>query len=431
MGKQIGKEMRKSFFALAGILVAALIAAIWLWPRDRRREDTNGPSFRPSKFIVLMGAVGRTKALATRIHSIALSRDNKLLVSSGDSNLRTPPCLWDLSTGNRVRTFSGPDDVISLSFNSNSNWLAIGGVDAATLHVVRTGDRLREFPGARGLVCFSEDGKMFVTAAHDHAALLWNSETGERIGKFPVSNGPVVDAAFSKDGRWLATGGFDKSARLWEVTTGKLIRVFRGHSDIVCSVAVLTDGNQLLTASNDGTCRLWNTTTGKTIREFRGHSARIDSAIVSMDQRILLTAGADNTARLWDLETGNETQVFHHGGGVNCLALTSDNGILVTSSVERVIRLWKTATGEEICRIITFDDDTWVVFDSEGRFDGSREGNIPSLKCLVNNKVYPLSHAKEGYYQPGLLARHMGFNQQPLRKVDRIEVVLYALGEYP
>jgi hypothetical protein len=71
-----------------------------------------------------------------------------------------------------------------------------------------------------------------------------------------------------------------------------------------------------------------------------------------------------------------------------------------------------------LCRLITFSDGTWPVMDEAGRYDSTNSGDIEWLHGVAGNEVIPLKQLKEERYDPGLLAKYMGFNAEPPRKLE-------------
>ena len=71
------------------------------------------------------------------------------------------------------------------------------------------------------------------------------------------------------------------------------------------------------------------------------------------------------------------------------------------------MRVWGTA-GRELCRLVSFRDGTWAVFDAAGRFDAANDGNVDGLHWVIGNKSYPLRQFKDRFYDPGLLAKYLG-----------------------
>ena len=71
----------------------------------------------------------------------------------------------------------------------------------------------------------------------------------------------------------------------------------------------------------------------------------------------------------------------------------------------------------ELCRLVSFDKGEWAVVDPVGRYDASNGGDVEGLHWVVGNEPIALNQLKERYYDPGLLAKHLGFNKEPLRDV--------------
>ncbi len=221
------------------------------------------------------------------------------------------------------------------------------------------------------------------------------------------------------DGRRALTGSSDNTARLWDLETGKELRRLVGHTSVVTSVAVLPDGRRALTGSWDHTARLWDLETGQELRSLVGHSAVVSSVAVLADGRRALTGSDDNTARLWDLETGKELRsLVGHTNDVMCVAALPDSRRALTGSADNTARLWDLEEGRELCSLISFNDGTWAVTDPEGRYDASNDGDVEGLHWVVGMEPIALKQLKARYYDPGLLAKHMGFNKEPLRRVD-------------
>ena len=60
---------------------------------------------------------------------------------------------------------------------------------------------------------------------------------------------------------------------------------------------------------------------------------------------------------------------------------------------------------------------TWGVFDPDGRFDASNDGNCEKLHWVLGNETLPLRQFRDRAYDPGLLAKHLGFHKELPRKL--------------
>jgi hypothetical protein len=105
---------------------------------------------------------------------------------------------------------------------------------------------------------------------------------------------------------------------------------------------------------------------------------------------------------------------------VTSVAFSPDGKRLLTGSADDTLRLWDAQTGRELCTMVSFADSTWAVFDRDGRFDGSNEGNLQSMHWVRGFQTIPLIRLRDRFYEPGLLAKHMGLDRKALRQVPAL-----------
>ncbi len=414
-----GKEVRRFTGHKDGVVSAA-------FSRDGKQVLTGGNDDIARLWDAATGKeIRRFNGDSRWIFSAAFSPDGmRMLTVSNDRYV-----LWDLVTGKALRFTRHTDKQLSVAFAPDGMQMLTGSFDGtARLWNLVTGKGNRIFHGGHSCpvrtVAISPDGKHVLTGsletgAEEQTALLWDVATGKQIGKLKGHESDVWSAAFSPDGKQTLTGALDDTARLWDIATGKEIRRFTGHTNSVLSVAFSADGKQVLTASTDHTARLWDTATGKEIRQFTGHTGELFCAVYSPNGKQVLTASSDRTARLWDTASGKEIRIFNgHKNQVQAAAFSPDSKYVCTCSADWTTRLWEAATGKEMVQLLIFTDDSWAVVDPEGRYDASNGGDIEGLHWVVGNEPIALSQLKARYYEPGLLAKKLGFNKEPLRRVD-------------
>jgi hypothetical protein len=121
---------------------------------------------------------------------------------------------------------------------------------------------------------------------------------------------------------------------------------------------------------------------------------------------------------VWDLAAGKEARAFRgHTSTVEALAFPADGKWLVSTGDDQTKRFWDVAAGKELCRCMTFRDGTWAAADAAGRFDAAGGGDVPGLLWVIANDPFPLGRFRDRFYDPGLLAKYLGFRRAPLRKV--------------
>jgi WD40 repeat protein len=359
---------------------------------------------------------GRTDALS----SVAFSPDGKrVLTGSRDQTAR----LWDLQTGQQSHTLQGHAGVVSsVAFSPNGKLALTGSHDqTARLWDVQTGKESHSLRGHTDevfCVAFSPDGKLALTGGLDQTARMWDVQAGKQIHDFQGQKGHVFSGCFSPDGKLVLTASTDQTARLWDVKTGELLRTIEAHRNRVLCAAFSPDGKLAITGSLDKTARLWDVKTGEVLRTLEAHRNRVSSAAFSPDGKIVLTGGGDKTARLWDAKTGELLRTLEgHTQVVTSTCFSPDGKFVLTGSGDKTARLWDAETAKELCRLVSFSDGTWAVVDPLGRYDASNGGDVQGLHWVVGLEPIALNQLKERYYDPGLLAKHLGFNKEPLREV--------------
>jgi WD40 repeat protein len=228
--------------------------------------------------------------------------------------------LWDVATGQCLRTFEGQGEMVtSVCLSANGQVAMSVRWDDPLLRLwdVTTGHCLRTLEGHRRnsavtSVCLSEDGRFALSASNDTTSKLWDAATGKCLRTFEGHTSSVNSVCLSMDGRFALSGsGFTRSGakwstetslKLWEVATGRCLHTFEGHTTDVTSVCLSADGHFALSGSYDKTLKLWEVATGRCLRTFEGHTNDVKSVCLSADGRFALSGSNDKTLKLWFLD---------------------------------------------------------------------------------------------------------------------------------
>ena len=238
---------------------------------------------------------------------VSISPDGRWgLSGSFDGRLR----LWDLATGQCVRTFRGHmGEVHSVAISPDGRWGLSGSNDSGS---------------------------------NDNALRLWDLATGQSAQNLDGHIEGIESVTFSPDARWAVSGSLDKTLRLWELATGRCLRTFEGHTEPVTSVSISPDGQWALSGSEDRTLRLWDLATGKCVRTFESHTEEVLSVNISPDGRWALSGGYDQTLRLWELATGECVYTFEGDmWDLASVSITYDWRWVLSGSWDLTLRLWE------------------------------------------------------------------------------------------
>ncbi len=379
---------------------------------------------------VTTGREGATLGgLTSSVANVTVSHDgHRIAWGSNDKTVK----LWDVSTGRDARALAGHTHrVENVAFSPDGRWLASASVDKTVkLWEVATGKAVRTLTGFTSpvsAIAFSPDGRWLATgsghwvisATGDNTVKLWEVATGRNVRTFTGHTHFVNGVAFSPDGRWLASGSWDKTVKLWDLDSGREVRTLAGHARRIRSVVFSPDSRWLASGSWDKTVKLWDLDSGREVYTLPTRSPRGTSTVAfSPDSRWLATGTDGTTVTLWDVATGRAVRTLsgptHFVGSV---AFSPNGKWLVSGGGDHSVRIWDVATGEELCRLISFRDGSWAVVDRAGRFDASNGGDIIGLHWIIEREAIALNQLKERYYDPGMLAKKLGFNPEPLRDV--------------
>ena len=266
-----------------------------------------------------------TKILA-RVWALAISSDGKIL-ATGDTSGEIR--LWRTKDGTEIAICKGHSSwVQSLAFNREGTMFASSDDNTVRLWDLKTGNCLKTFPrhdfpktktsweNSVRSVAFSSDSKTLATGGFAKKIKLWNPENGERLKTLSKAKTKdcIHSIAFSPDGKWLASGSDDKTLRLWDLNTYECVRILEGHEAPVYSVAFSPNGNGkiLASGSDDNTVRLWDLNTYECVRILEGHEASVYSVAFSPDGKWLASGSRYGKIKLWNVKKEECFRTLRH-----------------------------------------------------------------------------------------------------------------------
>ena len=318
------------------------------------------------------------------VRGIAFHPDGSLLAScSRDETVR----LWSTDTHECEAVLRGHRDMVrSVSFDRSGDRLASGGNDGT----IRVWDLSRRteiisFGGDAGWVlrvAFSPVADSLASLTMDGTVRFWDYATGEcerTIAAHPSVTNSEAGLCFSQDGRLIVTARQSQVVKLWEVASGECLKSTKGWTNPFYSCAFTIDQRHLVGGSEDGDVAVWDINATTPTASFHGHHGAVWAIAVNPLRPVIATGATDRYIRLWDLGTGECAKVLgSHDNRVNGIAFSPDAVTLASGSEDETVRIWS-IHGSDPMILQGHGDSVWSVkFDPTGSLlaSGGEDGTI-------------------------------------------------------
>ena len=231
------------------------------------------------------------------------------------------------------------------------------GSDGA-IHLVEiasgAGRELAQVPHPVRVLAFDVHGKYLAAVDGANGVGVWNTESGQEIGRLQNHGSSVNALVFDPDDSRLALGTADGSVCLWDWATGPVAEMPRRHGGAVRAVAFRPDGRQLASAGEDGRVWLWDVANR---HEFRSIPHPDDELALSLayspDGRRLATGWT--SGRIWlhqpELDPRKSDPgiaLREHAQAVTSVTYSPDGRFLASGSADRTVRLWWTVNQQRL-----------------------------------------------------------------------------------
>ncbi len=130
--------------------------------------------------------------------------------------------------------------------------------------------------------------------------------------------------------------------------------------------------------------------------------------------------GSDEYNKL--IQIRNHAKIVHNGNRLRDIELLFDKRYLVSTSDDHKTILWDVATGKPLYTRLQLENNDWLVYDEDYRFDGT-PGAIEKLYFVCWLEVVELNQVKDSLYVPNLVQRIMnGENLDHLPKLSDLNI---------
>lgn len=310
---------------------------------------------------------------AENAYRLALSSDGRLVAGVlGEPATRIK--VWNAETGEELYTFLGHQDYVAdIAFSPDGRILASADyyhpnrMLTIRLWDLQTGQRIRTLRRAvtpkvygnnrdiqtwyhQPAIAFSPDGQTLFSAATNPIIQVWDLATGRLRQSLIGQRDSIRSLAVSADGQMLASTHVTGAIALLNLQTGEVIRTLQGRGDMFQAV-FSPDGQQIFSMSDqayldpngqgpipDREARIWDTRTGELIQAFPDFDSG-DWITFNPKGGVFAVGNYNgNTVQLRDLQTGEEIRAL--SGSASTLIFSPDGQTLAIAGREN-IEIWR------------------------------------------------------------------------------------------
>ncbi len=253
----------------------------------------------------------------------------------------------------------------------------------------------------------------------------YNNGIARRIlKKFIGHNNPVRFLSFNSDKTRIVSGSKDGVIKVWDAESGKNEITISIENENLESVRFNSSGTKLITAS-DGKVRIWNSNTGESLSVFNFNARIREAGFSSKDDLVYGVCGNGfdrDSVVIFNIASKKViTLARGHGKEILSVSFSSDGEFIVTTGADHKTILWDVESGKILYTRLQLENNDWLVYDEDYRFDGSH-GAIEKLYFTCGLEIIELGQMKDALYVPGLAEKIINGEDINYPKLSEIDI---------
>jgi len=183
-------------------------------------------------------------------------------------------------------------------------------------------------------------------SASTHEFVLWDTQTGQSLGFYNVSDSAITDIQLSSNGDYVVYGQVNGKLVHINLQTGRRLEIPL-HTAKVSSLDMSSNGRYVLSGGNDHQAFLWDTQTAQVLQRF-DFTQRVSQVKLERNGHFAFIADNQKAAQIWDLNTGKKISnlVYKARQSIfSSLRFVKQGKYLLTGNASRRVVLWETQTG--------------------------------------------------------------------------------------
>ncbi|MGB0982750.1 MAG: caspase family protein [Saprospiraceae bacterium] len=378
-------------------------------PTLKTADITN---FEPKN--IYKGFVGNV--YTSNINAITFQKNGRNIIAGGgekaiqfwgETNYETIPVGYEIN---------------KLKLNKDGKWLLCSGT-GKQFHLIDVEKRAIQqvYKGhSKGLmeVDFLGDDRI-VSVSKDKTLKVWSMDSTSIIHDLKMHNAYIY--AVATDGNKIVSGDSKGLIVAWNATTGDTIYTIQNDKSTVYDLTFSEDGKTVFATFDNGDVWSWDDFHKIDFRKNFSETVTpsfkmLGENIVTLQKNKTLTNGLISIQSDFFKNKKEENKGFfiENESGINDFQWSDDQQFLVSADGDNAIRLYNFKNNKLLATCYTLGNKNWAIVTPDGLFDASANG-MNWLHYAHFNEALPLDQLKERYYEPDLLQKLLGYNEEPLR----------------
>jgi len=316
------------------------------------------------------------------VNSVAYSPDGTRIAADVENfvylwDAETADLLFAVDSGQGQRVWNPGDD---MTFSADGSRIAVSSHQGAAIILdSETGERLvtiYDYWTSHGVgsIAFSPDGRLVLLTLVEGIVGLYNAKDGRHLVNFQSSiqkdiNSPIVrTAAFSQDSSRVAAGGNywprrgppEGFAAIWDIGAQQELFVLTGHTTSVWHL-IFSPDNSLIMTRGSTSVRIWDAHDGEALTALRQDCTAIVKAVFLRGGNHIGVACEDGSIHRCETATSQCSLTFSQPLSAPdvlvSVAFHPNMDQVVTATLAGAVEEWNTRTGKRIRELNLPDPD--------------------------------------------------------------------------
>ncbi len=255
-----------------------------------------------------------------------------------------------------------------------------------------------------------------ISVSKDKTARVWQINDPKEKIQLTAHKKFVYSVATHQ--KHFATGDANGNIFIWKELNTQPLQSFVSDNATVNSLLFSADGKQLYVGRDDGFIEIWDWASAKIIHKFQPYKTAITSLTLKNDQLFVASFISENDQNAVISVFNNNYKLQHifggHQGGVTGFSISENGKYLVSTGNDNFIKLWQINNQILQATQYSLGQGDWAWLSPNGLFDASNDA-MNLMHYTYKDEPIQLQQLKERYYEPDLLQKLLGYNDEPLR----------------